>query len=122
MKRKYLFYSTSKLWGFHQQYFTLMGWLRFKDHILLQKRFEFLTLSRYSIRLKSKRRHKRSIAIRNRNLFDYKWVYRKVVGYRIRGKKTKGLWLEPCSHRLTYRLAYTHQERTKRFKGAKKWH
>lgn len=114
MKRKYLFYSTSKLWGFHQQYFTLMGWLRFKDHILLQKRFEFLTLSRYSIRLKSKRRHKRSIVIRNRNLFDLDRLlyHRKVAGYRARRNKTKGLWFEPCSHRLTYRLAYTRQERT----------
>ena len=63
MKLKNLFYSTSKLWGFHRQYFTLKGWLRFKDHILLQKRFQFL--SRYGIKLQPKRRHRRSVAIRN---------------------------------------------------------
>lgn len=59
MKLKHLFYKTRILWE-HHQYFTMKGWLKFKDRILLKRRYQPLILSRYGIKLQPKYRHRRS--------------------------------------------------------------
>lgn len=57
MKLKHLFYNTKLLWGQHS-YFTMKGWLRYKDSILNVKRYMSVILVRYGIKLQPKRRHR----------------------------------------------------------------
>ena len=60
MKLKHLFY-TGILWEHLYFIITMKGWLRFKDKILLEKRYQPLILSRYGIKLNPKHRHRRSM-------------------------------------------------------------
>ena len=103
MKKKQYFYKNC---GRRIDILSINTWLcGFKDYCY---KWDMLNKgSVYGVKTLPKRRHKRSIVIRNRNLFDLDRLlyHRKVAGYRARRNKTKGLWFEPCSHRLTYRLA-----------------
>lgn len=59
MKLKHLFYNTRLLWE-HHSYFTMKGWLRYKDSILNVKRYKNEILVRYGIKLQPKRRHRKT--------------------------------------------------------------
>lgn len=64
MKLKSLFYDTRLLWDY-QPYFSMKGWLRFKALKLNFLYKNMMLVKKYGIKLRPKRRHKRSIKARD---------------------------------------------------------